>query len=78
MYGTIVVEPVGGLKPVEKEFQIMQSEFYTKDGEKGETLEFSFENGLDEHPPTLYITAMRARWSKILFEPRPETPFGFS
>jgi nitrite reductase (NO-forming) len=48
MYGTIVVEPVGGLKPVDKEFQIMQSEFYTKDGEKGETLEFSFENGLDE------------------------------
>jgi nitrite reductase (NO-forming) len=50
MYGTIVVEPVGGLKPVDKEFQIMQSEFYTKDGEKGETLEFSFENGLDERP----------------------------
>jgi nitrite reductase (NO-forming) len=48
MYGTIIVEPVGGLKPVEKEFQIMLSEFYTKDGEKGETLEFSFENGLDE------------------------------
>jgi len=48
MYGTIVVEPVGGLKPVDKEFQITQSEFYTKDGEKGETLEFSYENGLDE------------------------------
>jgi nitrite reductase (NO-forming) len=50
MYGTIVVEPVGGLKPVEKEFQIMQSEFYTKEGGKGETLEFSYENGLDERP----------------------------
>jgi nitrite reductase (NO-forming) len=48
MYGTIVVEPVGGLKPVDKEFQIMQSEFYTKEGSKGETLEFSYENGLDE------------------------------
>ena len=48
MYGTILVEPVGGLKPVEKEFQITQSEFYTKEGEKGETLEFSYENGLDE------------------------------
>ena len=48
MYGTILVEPVGGLKPVDKEFQIMQSEFYTKEGEKGETLEFSYENGLDE------------------------------
>jgi nitrite reductase (NO-forming) len=50
MYGTIVVEPAGGLKPAEKEFQIMQSEFYTKDGSKGETLEFSYENGLDERP----------------------------
>ena len=48
MYGTIVVEPVGGLKPVDKEFQVMQSEFYTKEGGKGETLEFSYENGLDE------------------------------
>ena len=48
MYGTIVVEPVGGLKPVDKEFQVMQSEFYTKEGAKGETLEFSYENGLDE------------------------------
>ena len=48
MYGTIIVEPVGGLKPVDKEFQIMLSEFYTKEGSKGETLEFSFENGLDE------------------------------
>jgi len=50
MYGTIIVEPVGGLKPVEKEFQITESEFYTKDGDKGETLEFSYENGLDERP----------------------------
>ena len=51
MYGTIVVEPVGGLKPVEKEFQITESEFYTKEGfGKGETLEFSYENGLDERP----------------------------
>ncbi len=51
MYGTIVVEPAGGLKPVDKEFQITQSEFYTKDGySKGDTLEFSYENGLDERP----------------------------
>jgi nitrite reductase (NO-forming) len=50
MYGTIVVEPVGGLKPVDKEYQIMESEFYTKEGGKGETLEFSYEQGLDERP----------------------------
>ena len=50
MYGAILVEPVGGLKHVDKEFYVVQSEFYTKDGKKGETLEFSFENGLAEHP----------------------------
>jgi nitrite reductase (NO-forming) len=50
MYGTIVVEPAGGLKPVDREYQITQSEFYTKEGGKGETLEFSYENGLDERP----------------------------
>jgi nitrite reductase (NO-forming) len=51
MYGTIIVEPAGGLKPVEREYQIMASEFYTKEGaEKGETMEFSYEAGLDERP----------------------------
>ena len=50
MYGGILVEPVGGLKKVDKEFYVVQSEFYTKPGKKGETLEFSFENGLAEHP----------------------------
>ena len=48
--GGILVEPVGGLKKVDKEFYVVQSEFYTKDGKKGDTLEFSFENGLAEHP----------------------------
>ncbi|MCX5727617.1 MAG: multicopper oxidase domain-containing protein, partial [Nitrospirae bacterium] len=50
MYGVILVEPVGGLKKVDKEYYMMQSEFYTKPGKKGDTLEFSFENGLIEHP----------------------------
>ena len=50
MYGGILVEPVGGLKTVEKEYYVVQSEFYTKPGKKGETLAFSIENGLMEHP----------------------------
>jgi nitrite reductase (NO-forming) len=41
MYGLILVEPAGGLKPVEKEFYVMQSEFYMKDGKKNYTLVFS-------------------------------------
>ena len=43
MHGLIVVEPVGGLKPVEKEFYVMQSEFYLKDGKKNDTLPFSID-----------------------------------
>jgi nitrite reductase (NO-forming) len=41
MYGLILVEPAGGLNPVEKEFYVMQSEFYMKDGKKNDTLVFS-------------------------------------
>jgi nitrite reductase (NO-forming) len=35
MYGLILVEPKGGLPPVDKEFYVMQGEFYTK-GKVGE------------------------------------------
>jgi nitrite reductase (NO-forming) len=30
LYGAILVEPEGGLKPVQREFYVMQSEFYTE------------------------------------------------
>lgn len=51
MYGLIVVEPKEGLKPVDKEFYVMQSDFYTKGtfGQKGHQ-EFSLEKLLDESP----------------------------
>jgi nitrite reductase (NO-forming) len=48
MYGLILVEPVGGLKPVEKEFQVVQSEFYMKDGKKNDTLVFSNQKVVDQ------------------------------
>ncbi|MCB9426514.1 MAG: nitrite reductase, copper-containing [Flavobacteriales bacterium] len=37
MYGLILVEPAGGLPPVDKEYYIMQGDFYTKgkNGERG-------------------------------------------
>jgi len=35
MYGLILVEPAGGLPPVDKEFYVVQGDFYT-DGEVGE------------------------------------------
>ena len=51
MYGMILVEPKAGLPKVDREFYVMQSEFYThgKFGEKGlQTLDM--EKGVDERP----------------------------
>lgn len=54
MYGMILVEPEGGLAPVDREFYIMQGELYTaqKHGSRG-LQEFSLEKLLDEQPEHL-------------------------
>ncbi len=51
MYGLILIEPEGGLPPVDKEFYIMQGDFYTKgkNGAKG-LQQFDIEKGIAEHP----------------------------
>ncbi len=51
MYGMILAEPKNGLAKVDKEFYVMQGEFYTKGGlgEKGHQ-EFSLEKLLEEQP----------------------------
>jgi nitrite reductase (NO-forming) len=51
MYGMILVEPRGGLAPVNKEYYIVQSEFYTK-GANGDTglQEFDLEKAIKEQP----------------------------
>lgn len=51
MYGLILVEPRGGLPPVDKEYYIMQGEFYTtgKSGEPG-FHNFSMQKAMDERP----------------------------
>jgi copper-containing nitrite reductase len=51
MYGLILVEPTNGLPHADREFYVMQSEFYTKDNPTGaRMLEYSHERALDEHP----------------------------
>jgi len=51
MYGLILVEPAKGLPKVDREFYVLQSEFYTKEPTEGQTtLEFSHEQGANEHP----------------------------
>jgi nitrite reductase (NO-forming) len=51
MYGLIVVEPKAGLPRVDKEFYVMEGDFYTtgKFGEKG-LQKFSMEHMVAEHP----------------------------
>jgi nitrite reductase (NO-forming) len=51
MYGLILVEPEGGLPPVDREFYVMQGEIYTAEplGQKGAAT-FSQESLLDENP----------------------------
>lgn len=51
MYGLILVEPLEGLEKVDKEFYIVQSEFYTKEdfGFSG-LATYDREKGLEEHP----------------------------
>jgi nitrite reductase (NO-forming) len=51
MYGLILVEPEGGLPPVDREYYIMQSEFYTegKFGDQGFQT-FSQDKAVDERP----------------------------
>ncbi|EMQ94651.1 Copper-containing nitrite reductase [Xanthomarina gelatinilytica] len=50
MYGLILVEPAGGLPKVDKEYYIMQGDFYTKgaNGERG-LQPFDMQKAVDEH-----------------------------
>ena len=73
MYGMILVEPKNGLAKVDKEFYVMQGEFYTKGevGEKGHQ-EFSLEK-LKKEEPTYFafngrvgsLTGSRALQAKV-------------
>ena len=51
MYGLLLVEPKGGLPKIDKEFFVVQGEFYTRGayGERGQQ-EFSMEKALKEQP----------------------------
>lgn len=51
MYGLILVEPKGGLPAVDKEYYVMQGDFYTKGkfGEEG-LQSFDMEKAIDERP----------------------------
>ena len=50
MYGLILVEPKAGLPKVDREFYVMQSEFYAKKGEEGKPYSIDMEKGVEERP----------------------------
>jgi len=59
MYGLILVEPPEGLPPVDREFYVMQGDFYTtgKYREKGHQ-PFDMEKAIDEHPTYVLFNGM--------------------
>jgi nitrite reductase (NO-forming) len=50
MYGLILVEPKAGLPKVDREFYVMQSEFYAKPGGPGKPHTLDMEKGIAEQP----------------------------
>ena len=50
MYGLLLVEPAGGLPKANREYYVLQSEFFTTASKDSGVLELSMEKGLNEHP----------------------------
>lgn len=50
MYGLILVEPREGLPKVDREFYVMQGDFYAKAGQRGQPYTLDMEKGLAEQP----------------------------
>lgn len=63
MYGMILVEPEDGLSPVDKEFYVLQSDFYTKEDKDG-VLEFDHKKGSDERPTYVAYNGMAGSLAK--------------
>ena len=66
MYGLILVEPEGGLPPVDREFYVMQGEIYTEApfGQRG-SQEFSVEKLLNERPEYFVFNGAVGALSKL-------------
>ena len=66
MYGMILVEPEGGLPPVDREFYVMQGEVYTEAafGHRG-SQEFSVEKLLNERPEYFVFNGAVGALSKL-------------
>ncbi len=50
MYGLMLVEPAEGMPHADKEYYVLESEFFTTPSSEKNILELSMEKGLNEHP----------------------------
>lgn len=50
MYGLLLVEPEEGMPHADKEYYVLESEFFTVPSKEDNVLELSMEKGLNEHP----------------------------
>ena len=66
MYGLFLVEPEGGLPDVDREYYVMESEFFTSEPENG-VAGFDIQKGLDEHPLMSFSTEKQAACSVKMF-----------
>src|SRR5215204_4306911 len=66
MYGLLLVEPEGGLPPVDREFYVMQGEIYTEGafGQRG-SQEFSVDKLLNERPEYFVFNGSVGALSKL-------------
>jgi nitrite reductase (NO-forming) len=59
MYGLILVEPPGGLPKVDREYYVMQGDFYTRGKYREKGLQpFDMEKAIDEHPTYVLFNGM--------------------
>ena len=66
MYGLFLVEPEGGLPDVDREYYVMESEFFTSEPENS-VAGFDIQKGLDEHPLMSFSTEKQAACSVKMF-----------
>jgi nitrite reductase (NO-forming) len=64
MYGMLLVEPEGGLDPVDKEFYVMQGELYTAQRHVSSGLqECLLDKMLDENPDHMMFNGSTVQWT---------------
>ncbi|GLC52417.1 hypothetical protein PLESTB_000627000 [Pleodorina starrii] len=65
MYGLFIVEPEGGLPPVDKEFYVVQSEIYAEESGTPGLLDHSYFQGLAEAPMYVVLNGAQGQLTEV-------------